>query len=274
MLKKKAIVIGLGVLVLVLLGFVAIYCCNLTLIKQAEFSLSPETIVQSTNPNPITLNFDLKFKGGIPVFSTFLKTRNESNSKIPLIRHSDGTFTGNFQVPIENLQKSQTLIFDLYINGMKSSKIARFAITDISTTLPPDPGEAGKATLEGLDSDHDGVRDDLQREIVFMYPDRDEVRRLLRAEMKIKQQILTTSGDHNYFVGLFERELNLDGCYTDLIFLDKSKSDIREYVKESDFWQNLFKNTKARKERFETNYYIATPFANVIGTCKEVQGQY
>lgn len=36
--------------------------------------------------------------------------------------------------------------------------------------LPPDPGEAGKATLEGIDSDHDGVRDDIQRYIAFTYP--------------------------------------------------------------------------------------------------------
>ncbi len=31
--------------------------------------------------------------------------------------------------------------------------------------LPPDPGEAGKQTLEGIDSDSDGVRDDVQRVI-------------------------------------------------------------------------------------------------------------
>ena len=29
--------------------------------------------------------------------------------------------------------------------------------------LPPDPGEAGKATIDGIDADKDGVRDDVQR---------------------------------------------------------------------------------------------------------------
>ncbi len=33
--------------------------------------------------------------------------------------------------------------------------------------LPPDPGEAGKKTLEGIDSDHDGVRDDVERWIAM-----------------------------------------------------------------------------------------------------------
>ena len=36
--------------------------------------------------------------------------------------------------------------------------------------LPPDPGEAGKATLAGIDSDGDGIRDDIQRYIALTYP--------------------------------------------------------------------------------------------------------
>ena len=36
--------------------------------------------------------------------------------------------------------------------------------------FPPDPGEAGKKTLEGIDTDGDGVRDDLQRWIYARYP--------------------------------------------------------------------------------------------------------
>lgn len=36
--------------------------------------------------------------------------------------------------------------------------------------LPPDPGEAGKATLQGIDTDQDGVRDDVERYIAYTYP--------------------------------------------------------------------------------------------------------
>lgn len=35
--------------------------------------------------------------------------------------------------------------------------------------VPPDPGESGNATLEGIDSDADGIRDDVQRWIVLNY---------------------------------------------------------------------------------------------------------
>ncbi len=46
--------------------------------------------------------------------------------------------------------------------------------------LPPDPGEAGKATLEGVDSDNDGIRDDIQRYIALTYPDSAKTRAALR----------------------------------------------------------------------------------------------
>jgi hypothetical protein len=46
--------------------------------------------------------------------------------------------------------------------------------------LPPDPGDSGKATLEGIDSDGDGVRDDVQRYIALTYPTSGRTRLALR----------------------------------------------------------------------------------------------
>ncbi len=40
-----------------------------------------------------------------------------------------------------------------------------------SDTLPPDPGAPGRQTLAGIDSDTDGIRDDVQRYIAQTYPD-------------------------------------------------------------------------------------------------------
>jgi hypothetical protein len=45
--------------------------------------------------------------------------------------------------------------------------------------LPPDPGEAGMATLAGIDSDQDGIRDDIQRYIALTYPDSQKTRAAL-----------------------------------------------------------------------------------------------
>jgi hypothetical protein len=42
--------------------------------------------------------------------------------------------------------------------------------------LPPDPGAEGKKTLLGIDTDGDGVRDDIQRYIYLTYPDDKKLR--------------------------------------------------------------------------------------------------
>ncbi len=52
---------------------------------------------------------------------------------------------------------------------------------------PPDPGEAGKATLEGIDSDSDGVRDDVQRYIAITVPESARHREALRDMARVIQ---------------------------------------------------------------------------------------
>jgi len=56
--------------------------------------------------------------------------------------------------------------------------------------LPPDPGEAGMATLEGIDSDGDGVRDDVQRWIALSFPNSEKTRAALTQLTITEQQIL------------------------------------------------------------------------------------
>jgi hypothetical protein len=56
--------------------------------------------------------------------------------------------------------------------------------------LPPDPGEAGKATLEGIDADGDGLRDDIQRYIALTYPESESTRAALRQYAITSQKTL------------------------------------------------------------------------------------
>ncbi len=147
--------------------------------------------------------------------------------------------------------------------------------TDVPVVLPPDPGEAGKATLAGIDSDHDGVRDDLQREIVYMYPQNDQIRRVLRAMVKKEQDIITTTGDHEHFKELEVSSLSFLDCYNYLAFgnspTDHSKSN---------YLISLVRNTPERLQKARENSNTALPYGNpVYGTiqaCTQplVQGQY
>lgn len=52
-------------------------------------------------------------------------------------------------------------------------------VIPVSVNLPPDPGSVGEATIQGIDADGDGVRDDIEREIFFAYPDNAKARTVL-----------------------------------------------------------------------------------------------
>ncbi len=61
--------------------------------------------------------------------------------------------------------------------------------------VPPDPGEAGKQTLEGIDSDNDGVRDDIQRYIILNYYNTQKTQLALRQYAKALQPFLLDAED-------------------------------------------------------------------------------
>lgn len=146
--------------------------------------------------------------------------------------------------------------------------------TDVPVVLPPDPGESGKATLAGIDSNNDGVRDDLEREIVYMYPKNEEVRRVLRAMVKTGQEVITTEGDHDHFMRLKINYLSLMNCSFSLVF-GPNLTDLNSI--NTDILNNMLQNTKARKKLFEENSAKATPFAGVASpgyACDYFKGQY
>ncbi len=72
-------------------------------------------------------------------------------------------------------------------------------VTDnsIFANLPPDPGAAGKATLAGIDSDNDGVRDDVQRWIAINYPHSEKTRAALRQLAIARQNFILSASDAN-----------------------------------------------------------------------------
>ena len=66
----------------------------------------------------------------------------------------------------------------------------RLDITSISSGLPPDPGPDNDQTLDGIDSDGDGVRDDLQRFIAFNFDVPEQVAALRQLARSLQVAIL------------------------------------------------------------------------------------
>jgi len=65
----------------------------------------------------------------------------------------------------------------------------------VGVILPPDPGGEGMLTLLGIDTDSDGVRDDIQRYIYFTYPDDEKLRLGLTYYAKEFQGVLEDADD-------------------------------------------------------------------------------
>jgi HYR domain len=82
-------------------------------------------------------------------------------------------------------------------NGNSATATQTVTVNDTSflANLPPDPGPAGEATLAGIDSDNDGVRDDVQRWIALTYPNSQKTRAALSQYAKAMQSILLNAGD-------------------------------------------------------------------------------
>lgn len=65
-----------------------------------------------------------------------------------------------------------------------------FVVIPVGVNLPPDPGQVGKATIEGVDAKGDGVRDDIERAIVFAFPNNPQARTVLFQMAKHYQSVI------------------------------------------------------------------------------------
>lgn len=146
--------------------------------------------------------------------------------------------------------------------------------TDVPITLPPDPGEAGKTTLAGIDFNNDGVRDDLEREIVYMYPQNEQVRRVLRAMVK-KEQMLVANiyEDVSFTEKLWYSYFAFEDCYNYMAYGLKVEDRAN-----TDILYNMAKNTSARKKKYIENdkYSRSSPTISGPEACTQplVKGQF
>lgn len=105
--------------------------------------------------------------------------------------HSGSSDTLDTTAPTATTAKFKDSLGINFKNGNPWQAIGTWSMTaTISITLPPDPGEAGKATLAGIDADRDGVRDDIQRYIALTYPDSEKTRAVLTQLTKTQQAFL------------------------------------------------------------------------------------
>lgn len=88
--------------------------------------------------------------------------------------------------------------------------------------LPPDPGEAGMLTLEGIDSDNDGVRDDVQRWIIINHRDSEKTMEALAQAARASQvDLITAFVDKTKSIEATHQIFRASRCLDYLFGLDK-----------------------------------------------------
>ena len=134
--------------------------------------------------------------------------------------------------------------------------------------LPPDPGEAGMKTLDGVDSDHDGVRDDIQRWIAIKFKDSEKKRAALRQLAIAMQQELRSVDDRIQSQQDSIRTLKAVDCMSG-IFEESNQGDqvLREL-------ESLAYNTAERSQaaikvdkNFDGQEYRSTPVDQATSAC-------
>lgn len=109
--------------------------------------------------------------------------------------------------------------------------------------LPPDPGEEGLLTIEGIDSDSDGVRDDVQISIAKHYPDNAKAKQALMQLAKGLQEGFI-SFDQNNTQGLNNAVLKIVSAAKCISFESTTPDVDIAYV------ESLMMNTNARGNAF------------------------
>jgi hypothetical protein len=106
---------------------------------------------------------------------------------------------GIFDITIQpNTSQPQLLTYEVsaaFLGLLKRSISlpTTVAVAPVGVILPPDPGPAGMQTLAGIDSDGDGVRDDVQRWIAVTYASSVKIQSALTQYVKSLQALLTAT---------------------------------------------------------------------------------
>ena len=132
----------------------------------------------------------------------------------------------------------------VHCSRQKDSEIDKIMKADVSFKFPPgfppDPGAAGKKALQGIDSDHDGLRDDIQRWIYARFPNEKEKQSALKQMALAYQKALGAHSDKDMIINL-ERTSKAIRCLDD-IFGNQNN--------EMELVQAKVLNTKKRVQRF------------------------
>lgn len=124
-------------------------------------------------------------------------------------------------------------------HASEAASVAFVRFTIDASLQVANPGEEGTKTLLGIDTDNDGVRDDLQRYLNENYGDKYNTLMALRQYAKASQKVFRTLSNKNENIKAMKEELNALECLMAI-----EQPDIASQIRKN-FTRNIL-NTQER----------------------------
>ena len=132
----------------------------------------------------------------------------------------------------------------------------------IGKNLPPDPGAEADKTIQGIDTNKNGIRDDVELAIFKKYPDSAKIRAvLLQYALALQMEAVQTVVNEETVTEVATEQSKADTCLADTLVPRKSPESAREdynmekiesFIKFIEDKQiNTDQRTKSRKEFYK-----------------------
>jgi hypothetical protein len=171
---KKTILIAAGVCIAAVVGVVWLHAATPTV---GATAVNPAYIVINT-PTQVVVTTQITDSSLLPGGVNLLKVDAGGKTLSTIgVMHDDGvngdamagdkTFSYRFTLNEPVVGVAYFRVSAAFKGVLQRVQSPVVGVTIDPFALPPDPGDAGKQTLAGIDSDNDGVRDDVQRYIAI-----------------------------------------------------------------------------------------------------------
>ena len=147
--------------------------------------------------------------------------------------------------------------------------MTKLQLSDVlGDNLPPDPGPEADKTVEGIDANENGIRDDVELAIFEEYPDSAKTRAVLlqyalALQMEVNQPFVNTT----IATEVVREEDRAFQCIGEIF----SREDMTKFIENSDelvfFVENRQFNTPERKESRENFYKDVRSYGSLDRVC-------
>lgn len=173
---------------------------------------------------------------------------------------------------LRSIQLSKIEKTNKQVEVIHSTKITMDDV--MGTNLPPDPGEAGNRTVIGIDSNGNGIRDDVEVAIFREYPNSAKTRAALLQYAVVGQMILSQPFVNTTIATEVIREHGrADTCLADALVPRATPESFRDYedIEKIDtyekFVNDLQFNTQQRKDTEASFYEQVRSFSDLEDYC-------